>query len=91
MALGIPNATFHMPQDIFGSMQTVETETLSETDQRRAKAALELLGLTQKEAAEEYDLSERNFHRIVNGRLPCWPSYRTAIDDLIDRAREIDL
>lgn len=72
-------------------MQEVKTEILPEQDQRRAKAALELLGLTQDEAAAEYELSASNFHKVINGKLPCWPKYRAAITDLITRAGLADL
>jgi len=59
---------------------------LSDREQREVRAALERLGLTRKEVADEEALSYGNLCKIIQGNVPAWPKYAAVLNDLIDRA-----
>jgi hypothetical protein len=59
---------------------------LSDREQREVRAALERLGLTRKEVADEEALSYGNLCKTIQGKLPAWPKYAAVLNDLIDRA-----
>lgn len=61
-------------------------ETLSPQQQREVKAAMTRLGLSQKEAAREYQLSYDNLRKMTSGQLVVWTDYARAFRDLISRA-----
>ena len=67
----------------------VEYGIMPEVQQRRCNAALEIMGLTKKDYAEQEGLGYWRVSKMMRGAEPVTATYIGPFNDLLNRAQEV--
>ena len=71
------------------SPEPVTEGIMPEPQQRRCRAAFELLGLDRQAFSEEHDLSPHTLSKAINGKYYVSGKYIEPLNDLLDRANAL--